>query len=184
MRSGHKYSVVAGRLVVGERPPGKIVGRPMACRAEGERRLLPLITFGRSGIADDPQTLREQFTVFVQGRTWLDAAARLGYLPRMVRRRTAYDPLEPTTQPRWHVVRSMHGSLIESHPVPPGTDLKRLFVELLLKAMNEGWEVREFSSTSGTFFCNRHPDRQMVTISHTDPTKESGSMYGPSTFDR
>jgi hypothetical protein len=45
----------------------------------------------------------------------------------MVRRANAYDPLEATSAPRWHVVRTMRGSLVESHPLAPGADLTRFF---------------------------------------------------------
>jgi hypothetical protein len=98
----------------------------------------------------------------------------------MVRKRSAFDPLERSTAPHWHVVRNMQGTLIESRPVAPGTDLKRLFVELLLQSINAGWEIGEFSSTSGTFFCTRYPERHMVSIVPSDPHEEPRSMYGPS----
>jgi hypothetical protein len=87
----------------------------------------------------------------------------------MVRKRSTFDPLQPTAAPRWHVVRSMQGTVIESHKVPAGTDLKRLFIELMLESIEAGWQLGEFSSTSGTFFCNRNPERRMVSIDPTDP---------------
>jgi hypothetical protein len=96
----------------------------------------------------------------------------------MVRKRTAYDPLEPTTAPRWHVVRTMQGSVVESHPIPAGTDLKRLLIESMLKWMDTGWQIPEFSSTTGTFFCIRQNERRMVSISPTDPDDVPGQKYG------
>lgn len=116
----------------------------------------------------------------------MDGGGRRRYGPPMVRKRSTFDPLQRSAAVHWHVVRSMQGSLIESHPVAPGTDLKRLFVELLLQVMKDGWEVGEFSSASGTFFCNRHPERRMVSIVPTDPRDErsGGSMYGPSSVGR
>jgi len=99
----------------------------------------------------------------------------------MVRKRSSYDPLESTAAPRWHVVRTMQGSVVEAHELPAGANLKRLFIELMLKWVDAGWEIGEFSSTIGSFFCNRHPERRMVSISPTDPHAEHvGSMYGPS----
>ena len=106
------------------------------------------------------------------------------YRARMVRKRSAFDPLKQSAGPHWHVVRSRQGALLESHRVAPGTDLKRLFVELILRAMDEGWEVGEFSSVAGTFFCDKYPDRRMVTISPTDPKDDRGSLYGPSPSER
>jgi hypothetical protein len=98
----------------------------------------------------------------------------------MVPQRTAYDPLEFTTAPRWYVVRTMHGAVVESRELPEGADLKRLFVASILEWMDAGWQLGEFASRSGTFFCNRHAERRMVSISPTDPHNERGSMYGPS----
>jgi hypothetical protein len=95
----------------------------------------------------------------------------------MVRRANAYDPLEATTAPRWHVVRTMHGSVVESHQLAPDADLKHFFIETMLKWIDAGWKIGEFTSTSGTFFCTRGNERRMVTITPSDPTEEPHSMY-------
>jgi hypothetical protein len=87
----------------------------------------------------------------------------------MVRRRTAFNPLEATAGPRWYVVRSMHGTVIESRLLPAGADLKREFVASMLAWMDAGWQAGEFSSASATFFCDRGPDRRMVSIDSIDP---------------
>jgi hypothetical protein len=87
----------------------------------------------------------------------------------MVRKRATFDPWEPTGSPRWFVVRSMHGSLIESREIPPETDLRRVFVAAMLEWMDAGWRLGEFSSVSATFFCDRQNDRRMVSIVPTDP---------------
>jgi len=87
------------------------------------------------------------------------------------------DPLEPTTAPRWHVVRTMQGSVVESHPIPAGTDLKRLLIELMLRWIDAGWQIGEFSSGGGTFFCTRQNERRMVSISPTDPHNPPAPMY-------
>jgi len=87
----------------------------------------------------------------------------------MVRRRTTFDPFEPTGAPRWYVVRSMHGPLIESREIPPEANLKRVFVGAMLEWMDAGWSLGEFSSGTATFFCNRHAERRMVSIVPTDP---------------
>jgi hypothetical protein len=50
-------------------------------------------------------------------------------------RRNVYDPLEPTREPRWYEVRDMHGRILESSPLPAGTDLKRAFVVAMLEHM-------------------------------------------------
>jgi hypothetical protein len=87
----------------------------------------------------------------------------------MIRRRSSHDPLETTGEARWYVVRSMHGTVIESHQLPVGTDLKRAFLLAMLRWMDAGWTVKEFSSSAAAFFCDRNPERRMVSIDPTDP---------------
>lgn len=94
----------------------------------------------------------------------------------MVRRRNPHDPLEPSAAPHWYVVRSMHGMVIESRELPAGADLKRAFVLAMLQWIDAGWRLGEFSSASATFFCDRNPDRRMVSIDPTDP--HDVPMYG------
>jgi hypothetical protein len=94
----------------------------------------------------------------------------------MARRRAAHDPLESAAEPRWYVVRSMHGTVLESRELPGGTDLKRVFVLAMLQWIDAGWRLGEFSSTSATFFCDRNPERRMVSIDPADPYDVP--MYG------
>ena len=86
-------------------------------------------------------------------------------------RRNVYDPLEPSQEPRWYVVRSMTGALLESRQLPAGTALKRLYVATMLEWIDAGWQLGEFSSIGGTFFCTRGAERRMVSIQPTDPEK-------------
>jgi hypothetical protein len=92
----------------------------------------------------------------------------------MIRKRSVYDPLEPTKEPRWYEVTDRHGRLLESRPLPPGTDLKRVFVAAMLEHIDAGWKLREFGSRSGVFFCERHPDRRQVAIVAVEPGKHPG----------
>jgi hypothetical protein len=95
---------------------------------------------------------------------WLGGSYRWG-----VARRTVFDPLEPTSEPRWYAVRDRLGGLLEVRPLPPGTNLKRAFVAAMLEWLDGGWELGEFSSTGGTFFCTRGVERRMVCITPSDP---------------
>jgi hypothetical protein len=70
-------------------------------------------------------------------------------------RRFVFDPLEPTTEPRWYVVRNMHQAVLEARRLDTGADLKRAFVAAILEHIDAGWQLGEFSSRSGTFFCTR-----------------------------
>jgi hypothetical protein len=56
-----------------------------------------------------------------------------------------------------------------SPSITPGSDLKRAFVASMLKWIDAGWQLGEFSSTGGTFFCTRGAERRMVCITPSDP---------------
>ena len=96
----------------------------------------------------------------------------------MVRRRAVFNPLHPTLAPRWYVVRTMHGSIVESRRLVEGADLTHVFVTAMLAWMEGCWVISEFSSTSATFFCARGGERRMVSIDPTDPNDIP--MYGGS----
>jgi hypothetical protein len=87
----------------------------------------------------------------------------------MVPRRNVYDPLEPTKEPRWYTIRNMHGALLESRPLPAGCDLKRAFVVAMLEHIDAGWQLGEFGSRGGVFFCTRAGERRQVSITPTAP---------------
>jgi hypothetical protein len=70
-------------------------------------------------------------------------------LPSAMARRNVYDPLEPTKEPRWYVVRGRKSELLESRPLPVGTDLKRVLVAAMLNRIDAGWQLGEFSSRGG-----------------------------------
>jgi hypothetical protein len=73
----------------------------------------------------------------------------------------------------------MHGTVIESRLLPAGADLKYEFVVSILAWMNGGWKVGEFSSVTGTFFCDRNFERRMICIEFIDPNavQKFGSGY-------
>ena len=96
----------------------------------------------------------------------------------MVRRRNVYNPLDSALTPRWYVVRSMHGTIIESRQLVVDANLTHVFVSAMLAWMEGGWAISEFSSSSATFFCTHGPDRRMVSIDPTDPYDVP--MYGGS----
>jgi hypothetical protein len=87
----------------------------------------------------------------------------------MVRRRAAFNPLSSTPAPRWYVVRTMHGSIIESRQLVAGANLTHVFITAMLAWMDGEWTISEFSSASATFFCSRNVERRMISIETTDP---------------
>jgi hypothetical protein len=93
-------------------------------------------------------------------------------------RRSLFDPLEPTHEARWYIVRNMRGALLESRPLAGGSDLKRVFVAAMLEYIDAGWQLGEFSSTGGVFFCTLGAERRMVSITSSEPGRLQG--YGAS----
>jgi hypothetical protein len=67
--------------------------------------------------------------------------------------------------------------ILESRELAPDIDLKRLFVASILKWIDGGWTVGEFSSAAA-FFCVRSTERRMVAIERVDP--RSGARSGAS----
>jgi hypothetical protein len=90
--------------------------------------------------------------------------------------RNVFDPLEPTSEPRWYTVRNMHGALLEVRPLAAGCDLKRVFVAAMLERIDAGWQLGEFSSRGGSVFFTRGAERCMVGIEAADPGQPVG--YG------
>jgi hypothetical protein len=88
---------------------------------------------------------------------------------RSVARRNVFDPLEPTSEPRWYVVRNMHQAVIEARRLETGANLKRVFVAAILEHIDAGWQLGDFGSRSSTFFCDKGGERRMVEISPSNP---------------
>lgn len=105
----------------------------------------------------------------------MDRATPSSLLSRMARR-NEFDPLEPTSEARWYVVRDAHRATLEVRALAPGSDLKRVFVAAMLERIDSGWKVGEFSSRNGSFFCARGAQRCMVGIESADPGQHAG--YG------
>lgn len=64
----------------------------------------------------------------------------------------------------------MTGAVLDSEEIPAGANLTRCFVVALLDWLDAGWQIGEFSSTAGTFFCTRGTERRMVGIQPTEPS--------------
>ena len=102
----------------------------------------------------------------------MDGGPACGYRSGMARR-SVFDPLEPTTEARWYVVRNMHRAVLEARVLPPGTDLKRALVAAMLEHIDAGWQLGEFSSTGAVFFCIKGVERRQVEITPSDPGRVS-----------
>ncbi len=90
---------------------------------------------------------------------------RRGVTPR----RALFDPLQATDKSSWLVVRNMTGAVLDTQEIAARADLKRVFVATMLRWLDAGWQLGEFSSTAGTFFCTRGTERRMVGIQPNEP---------------
>jgi hypothetical protein len=93
-------------------------------------------------------------------------------------RRNIFDPLEPTAEQRWYVVRDRHNAVLECRALAAGSDLKRVFVAAMLERIDAGWQLGEFGSRAGSFFCTRGGERAQVAIEAADPRQHAA--YGAS----
>jgi hypothetical protein len=91
-------------------------------------------------------------------------------------RRNVFDPLEPTHEPRWYVVRDRLNRVLEARLLPAGTDLKRALVAAMLERIDAGWHLGEFGSRGGSFFCRRGTEKCQIGIEAADPGRPVG--YG------
>jgi hypothetical protein len=80
-----------------------------------------------------------------------------------------FDPLEPTSAPRWLIVKNLHNAVVESSQITPGADLKRSFLVAMLKWIDAGWKLGEFSSRTGQFIVTQGTDRRTVSVSSLPP---------------
>ena len=87
----------------------------------------------------------------------------------MVRRRAEYDVLQSTGESRWFVVRAVHGRVLKSRLLPPGTHLQREFVASIIAYIDDGWTIGDFSSRSAFYVATKSADRIEVMISASDP---------------
>lgn len=90
------------------------------------------------------------------------------------RRRNDFDCLKTTNEPRWLVVSDMTSRVLAWLEFGPGEDLRRRFAEVVAATYASGWEVEEFDSHSGHFFCRRGTERRYVAIQPTLPTDRAG----------
>ncbi|HEX4052323.1 MAG TPA: hypothetical protein VHY19_15755 [Steroidobacteraceae bacterium] len=92
----------------------------------------------------------------------------------MIRRRAVYDPLLPSTQPRWLTVRTFGGGLLEARRLEPGTHLVRALLAAMLELLDAGWQLGEFASSSAAVRHERAGEKRMLAIEEQDPEGGTG----------
>ncbi len=85
----------------------------------------------------------------------------------MTTKRSKYDPLATSRQPRWLVLRDMFHNVLDSTELTPGTDLRRSFAEGLAALERAGWESE--GASGAMVFIRRGAERRLLTIYENDP---------------
>jgi len=68
----------------------------------------------------------------------------------------------------------MHGAVLETRSLPAGTNLKRTFIAAMLEWIDAGWQIGEFSSRTGVFFCTKGVERRQIDIAPGYPGTAQG----------
>lgn len=72
----------------------------------------------------------------------------------------------------------MHGRVLKSRLLPPGTHLQREFVASIIEHIDGGWIVGEFSSRSAYYIASKPTERIQVEITPSDPNEPLKPIYG------
>lgn len=98
----------------------------------------------------------------------------------MVRRRhNDFETLRAVDSQRWLVVSNVSGRVLAWVEFAPQENLKRRFAEAVAAAYDAGWDVEDFDSRYGRFFCRRGEERRYVAIGPTAPADRSGLWRVP-----
>jgi hypothetical protein len=92
----------------------------------------------------------------------------------MSRRRSSFEPLLPSHEPRWLVVRNMQSAALEQQVLAPGSDLYGAFIKALAAHVEAGWQMETFSSNQAFAFCHRGTERRFIGVESHDPNRARG----------
>lgn len=92
----------------------------------------------------------------------------------MVRRHPDFESLKTVDEARWLVVSNMTGKVLGWMVLAPRENLRKRFSEVVAATYAAGWDVEEFDSRSGGFFCRKGAERRYIAIQPTPPTDRSG----------
>src|SRR5262249_21634932 len=83
-----------------------------------------------------------------------------------MRRRTLPEPLKPTHEPRWLVVRDSINQALKSTQIPPNANLRNVLEAARAERIADGWTAESIGRCVAFFFCSRDGERLMVAIEH------------------
>lgn len=88
---------------------------------------------------------------------------------RAMRKRSPPEPLKPTPEPTWLVVRDRLSRVVMSTPLEPNADLRAVLTEARDARIAEGWACEDIGPWVAFFFCTRGGVREMVIIERVLP---------------
>jgi len=96
----------------------------------------------------------------------------------MTTKRSKYDPLALSRQPRWLVLRDMFHNVLDSTELSPGTDLRRAFAAGLAELERQGWQNE--GASGAMVFVRRGGERRLLAIHEADPHEPLPQGHGAS----
>jgi hypothetical protein len=99
-------------------------------------------------------------------------------LRSMTTKRSKYDPLALSRQPRWLVLRDMFHNVLDSTELAPGADLRQAFASGLAALEQQGWQSE--GASGAMVFVRRGAERRLLVIHETDPHEPAPQGHGAS----
>ena len=87
----------------------------------------------------------------------------------MRKNRPRADDLGISTKPHWITVEDLWHKLLRSQLLPPGTDLMKTYLDLLVQYHNGGWKLNDFSSDWARFYASKDGEKHYIQVTSLDP---------------
>lgn len=94
----------------------------------------------------------------------------------MSSKRSKYDPLAVSQQPRWLVLRDLFHNVLDSTELAPGTDLRQAFAAGLAELERSGWQSE--GASGAMVFVRRGGERRLFTMHEVDPQEPLPPGHG------
>ena len=94
----------------------------------------------------------------------------------MTTKRSKYDPLARSSQPRWLVLRDLFHNVLDSTELAPGTDLRQAFARGLADLERDGWQSE--GASGAMVFVRRGAERRLLAVHEHDPQEPVPAGHG------
>jgi hypothetical protein len=123
--------------------------------------------------ASTPAALNQ---LFAARTTEWTRARDLRTLRSMTTKRSKYDPLAFSRQPRWLVLRDLFHNVLDATELAPGTDLRQAFARGLADLEQQGWQSE--GASGAMVFVRRGAERRLLAIHENDPHEPPPQGHG------